>query len=339
MQIDIPPGTKVMVTGATGYTGKVLVEKLIQAGLVVNAVARKTSDISIFKGKPINWVRGDVFDETTIGTAMEGADFAFHVAAAFREAKSSKEDYWNVHVKSTQLIVEHAQKNKNFKRLVQVSTMGVHGHIENPPADEYSDFRPGDEYQSTKAEAEVWLREYAAQNSFPYSIIRPCAIYGPGERRLLKLFKMATRRYFPILGQGKCWYHLVHVEDLANAIILAATKERALGEPFLIGSSDPIKLEDMAHIIAREYNKKVHIIRLPITPFFILGDLCEAICKPLKIEPPIYRRRVAFYSKDRNFSTKKMREVLGYTPLHENEAGIIESAKWYRDNGWLQVGN
>ena len=337
MENQIAAGSNVLVTGATGYTGTVLVRKLLDIGVHVRAVARKSSNLTPLENLPVTWLRGEVFDEQTIRSAMADVHYVFHVAAAFRDPKSTEQDYRNVHLKSTQLIVEEALRNPDFKRLVHVSTMGVHGHIESPPGDETSPFKPGDGYQRTKAEAEIWLKDFAQDNDFPYTIIRPCAIYGPGEKRLLKLYKMATRKFFPILGRGKCWYHLVHVEDLVGAMILAATEPRALGEAFIIGSSEPIQLEEMAAIIAREYHHKLRIVRLPITPFFLLGDICEAICKPLKINPPIYRRRVAFYSKDRNFSTGKMREVLGYQPLYENERGIVESAHWYRDNKWLEV--
>lgn len=328
-------GMKVLVTGATGYTGQLLVKKLLAKGMDVRAIARKTSNISPFEGLDVTWFFGDVFDKKTVQQAMEGVSYVFHLAAAFRDAKSSEQDYRNVHLVSTQHIVNEALKNPVFKRLVHVSTMGVHGHIANPPGDENSPFSPGDGYQSTKVEAEEWLGEYAAEKKFPYTIIRPCAIYGPGERRLLKLYKMAAGSFFPILGKGKCWYHMVHVEDLTNAMMLAAVEEKALGEAFLIGSTEAIRLEDMVAIIAKEYNTTPKIVRIPIGPFFLLGDICEAICKPLKIEPPIYRRRVAFYSKDRNFSTRKMQEVLGYTPLWSNKDGIIESAQWYRENNWL----
>jgi nucleoside-diphosphate-sugar epimerase len=328
-------GTKVLVTGATGYTGQLLVKKLLAKGLNVRAIARKSSNITPFEGLAVTWFVGDVFDLETVRQAMKDVSYVFHVAAAFRDAKSSEQDYRNVHVVSTQHIVHEALKNPDFKRLIHVSTMGVHGHIANPPGDENFPFSPGDGYQRTKVEAENWLREFAKDNDFPYTIIRPCAIYGPGEKRLLKIYKMAKGKIFPILGKGKCWYHLVHVEDLTNAMLLAAVEEKALGEAFLIGGTEPIRLEDMVTIIAREYNTNPKIVRFPITPFFIMGDLCEAICKPLKIEPPIYRRRVAFYSKDRNFSTRKMQDVLGYKPLWSNEDGIIESARWYRDNGWL----
>lgn len=337
MNNTIPQGTKVMVTGATGYTGKVLVRKLIEQGLAVNAIARNSSNIIPFEGMPITWFRGEVYDEETVISAMQDVEYVFHVAAAFREPKSNKQDYRNVHLVSTQLIVKEAQKNPNFKRLVHVSTIGVHGHIPNPPGNENSPFSPGDDYQLTKVEAEDWLKEFTTKQDFPYSIIRPAAIYGPGEKRLLKLFKMASGKIFPILGKGKCWYHMIHVEDLTNAMILAATEPKALGEAFIIGATNPIRLEDMAAIIAKEYKTKLRVLRLPIGPFFLMGDICEILCRPFKIEPPIYRRRVAFYSKDRNFSTNKMQDVLGYTPLWSNEDGIIESARWYRDNNWLQL--
>lgn len=330
-------GSRVLVTGASGFTGQMLVKKLVDGGCRVRAIARASSNISSLADLPIEWRRGEIFDPEIVRPAMEDISYVFHVAAAFRDAKSTKKDYWNVHVKSTQLLAEEAAGVPSFKRFVHVSTMGVHGHIINPPADETAPFAPGDDYQLTKAEAETWLEGFGKNNSLPYTIIRPCAIYGPGERRLLKLYKMATKPFFPILGKGKCWYHLVHVEDLTNAMLVAAVNEKALSEPFLIGSSEAIRLEDMARIIAAEYGNTLKVIRLPISPFFLMGDLCEAVCKPLKIEPPIYRRRVAFYSKDRNFSTEKMQNVLGYSPLYDNKQGIIESARWYKEHGWLKA--
>lgn len=332
----IPYNSEVLVTGATGYTGRVLVKKLVESGCRVRAIARASSDIVSLVDLPIAWHRGEVYDPAIVQQAMKEIHYVFHVAAAFREAKSTEKDYWNVHVKSTQLLAEEAVRNLSFKRFVHVSTMGVHGHIANPPADETAPFAPGDGYQRTKAEAETWLATFGKAKHLPYTILRPCAIYGPGERRLLKIYRMASKRYFPILGKGKCWYHLVHVEDLTNAMLVAAVNEKALGEPFLIGSSEAVRLEDMARIIAEVYENELKIFRLPIGPFFLMGDLCEAICKPFHVEPPIYRRRVAFYSKDRNFSTKKMRNVLGYQPRYENREGIIESARWYRRHGWIE---
>ena len=332
---QIPAGTSVLVTGATGFTGIVLTRKLVNAGLKVSAVARKSSNLTPLNDLDITWFRGDVFDEKIMRQAVAGQEYVFHVAAAFREAKSTEKDYWNIHVKSTQIICEEALKNPEFKRYIHVSTIGVHGHIENPPATEEYRFSPGDGYQRTKLQAEEWLNEYATGNNFPYTIIRPAAIYGPGDRRLLKLFKMALKPFFLLLGNGKCMYHLVHVDDLTNSFIIAATHPAALGETFISGANEPIAIADIAGIVSQHFSKKTKILRLPIGPFFLAGDICEAICKPFKIEPPIYRRRVAFYSKDRSFDISKMRNILGYTPKHGNKEGIIETADWYVKQGWL----
>lgn len=333
---QIPPGTPVLVTGATGFTGKDLTRKLVAAGLKVSAVARASSDLAPLKDLDIKWFRGDVFAERVMKEAVAGQHYIFHVAAAFREAKSTEQDYWNVHVRSTQIIAEEALKNPEFKRYVHVSTIGVHGHIANPPATEEYPFGPGDGYQRTKLEAEQWLNGFAAERNFPYTIIRPAAIYGPGDRRLLKLFKMAMKPLFILLGQGKCMYHLVHVDDLTNTFIIAATHPRAQGETFISGADEPIAIADIARTVAGHFGRSIPVVRLPIGPFFLLADACEAVCKPLKIEPPIYRRRVAFYSKDRYFDVSKMRNILGYQPRHSNSDGIIETADWYVAQGWLK---
>lgn len=332
----IPAGTPVLVTGATGFTGIVLTRKLVEAGLKVSAVARKSSNLKPLSDLDINWFRGDVFDEEIMRQAVAGQEYVFHVAAAFRDAKSSEQDYWNVHVGSTQIICEEVLKNPDFKRYIHISTIGVHGHIENPPATEDYPFSPGDGYQRTKLQAEEWLNAFAVDNNLPYTIIRPAAIYGPGDRRLLKLFKMALKPYFLLLGKGKCMYHLVHVDDLTNTFIIAATHPAARGETFISGADEPIAIADIAHIVAEHFSRKMKVVRLPIGPFFLAADICEAVCKPFKIEPPIYRRRVAFYSKDRNFDVSKMRNVLGYAPRHGNKEGVIETADWYVEQGWLK---
>jgi len=333
---EIPANTPVLVTGATGFTGIVLARKLVEAGLKVSAVARTSSNLEPLKDLDITWFRGDVFDDKVMKEALAGQQYVFHVAAAFREAKSTEKDYWNVHVRSTQLIAEEVIKDPNFKRYIHISTIGVHGHIEDPPATEEYRFAPGDGYQRTKLQAEEWLNEFASKNPISYTIIRPAAIYGPGDRRLVKLFKMALKSYFPLLGKGNCMYHLVHVDDLTNSFIISATHPGAQGETIISGAEEPIAIADIARIVADHFGKTIKVIRLPIGPFFLLADICEFLCKPLKIEPPIYRRRVAFYSKDRNFDISKMKNVLGYSPRHSNKDGIVETADWYIEQGWLK---
>lgn len=325
----------VLITGATGFTGSVLLRKLCERAGRVQAIARPSSDISAFADLPVKWYRGDVFDPATIESAVQGVQYIFHVAACYRTAGLSDEVYHDVHVKSTQRLVEAALKQPDFKRFVHTSTVGVHGHIDEPPADETYRFKPGDIYQRTKAEAETWLHTYAAEHDLPYTVIRPAAIMGPDDRRLLKFFKMACWPLCPLLGSGRGLYHLIHVDDLTELMMRAATHPDAQGEAFICGNDRAVRIDELGRCAAEALGYPFRPLRLPAGPFFVAGDLCEAVCKPLGIEPPIYRRRVAFYTKDRSFRTSKIRDVLGYTCRYTNESAIRDTALGYAARGWL----
>lgn len=333
--MELAPGTIVLVTGATGFTGSVLTRKLVERGVIVRAIARNEPPESL-RSLPVQWFRGQVYDPEVVRAASAGVHVVFHVAAAYRAAGVADEVYELVHVTSTKLLVESVSGQPGFQRFVHVSTVGVHGHIDNPPADETYRFAPGDLYQNTKAQAERWLHENAPRFNLPYTVIRPAAIMGADDTRLLKVFKMATKPVFPMLGFGKCLYHLIHVEDLTDAMMLAATHPAAVGEAFIVGNTEPVRLVDMGRLIARTLGYPFRPIRIPAWPFFLAAGLCEAVCKPLGVEPPLHRRRVAFFTKDRAFNTAKLRDRLGFVPRYDNIRGIEETARAYAAKGWLK---
>lgn len=332
----LPAGTLVLVTGATGFTGSVLTRKLCQRGVRVRAIVRASSKRGGLQGLPIQWIEGDVFDPATVDRAVAGVEIIFHVAAAYREAGITDETYCKVHVESTQLLAQAALKVPGFKRYVHVSTVGVHGHVENPPANEEYPFSPGDIYQQTKAEAELWIRDFAPKHGLPFTVIRPAAIYGPGDKRLLKIFKMAAWPIIPILGSARGQlYHLIHVDDLTEIFIRASTHPAAVGEVFIGGDPAALALADILQIISSEYGRKARLIRIPALPFFWAAAVCETICRPFGWAPPIYRRRVAFFTKDRSFDTSKLRNRLGFTYGRTTGEGLRTTARWYREQGWV----
>ncbi|MEI6787672.1 MAG: NAD-dependent epimerase/dehydratase family protein [bacterium] len=334
--MTFPKGTLVLVTGATGFTGAVLTRKLCERGARVRAIVRASSKRDGLEGLPIEWIEGNVYDPATVERAVAGVEIIFHVAAAYREAGITADMYSKVHVESTKLLAQEALKNPGFKRFVHVSTVGVHGHIENPPANEEYPFSPGDVYQQTKLEAELWLRDFAPKHGLPFTVIRPAAIYGPGDKRLLKIFKMAAWPLIPVLGSARGQlYHLIHVDDLTEIFILASVHPQAAGEVFIGGDPAALALADILRIISSEYGRNARLIRIPVWPFFWAAAVCEAVCRPFGWAPPIYRRRVAFFTKDRSFDTSKLRRRLGYTYGQTTEEGLRATARWYREQGWV----
>ncbi|MGL5082087.1 MAG: NAD-dependent epimerase/dehydratase family protein [Microcoleaceae cyanobacterium] len=336
-QYTLPSGSRVLVTGGTGFTGSALLKKLIDQGVNITAIARPTSNLEPFSRMPIEWLRGHVFDENLINQAMKNVNYVFHMATPFREAKSPDSVYHNVHVLSTQHLAKAALNQPDFRRFVHVSTIGVHSHVANPPGDENSPMEPGDIYQSTKLEGERWIREFAEQSGLPVTVVRPTGIYGPGEKRLLKIYKWVAKQRVPVIGNGSNLLHFIHVEDLTNFLLLAATHPTAVGEAFICGSHQAITFKQMVELVASYYRVKPKLMQFPAAPIFALGDMLEFICRPFGIEPPIYRRRLAFYTKDRSFDISKMQDLLGFTPVYSNQDGLQELAQWYLEQGWITV--
>ena len=333
----LPAGSRALVTGGTGFTGSCLVKKLVKQGIDVVVIARPTSNLEPFKDLPIKWIQGDVFDPELINRAVEGVNYIFHMATPFREAKSPDIGYYNVHVLSTQLLAKAALQQPDFRRFVHISTIGVHGHVENPPGDENCPIKPGDIYQETKLEGEVWIKEFAEQEKLPVVVVRPTGIFGPGEKRLLKIYKWVVKGRVPLIGDGSNLLHFVHVEDLTNFFIVSATHPQAVGEIFICGSEKAITFKEMVGIVSNYYGVSANFLRLPAAPLFALGDFFEFICRPFGIEPPIYRRRLAFYTKDRSFDTSKMTRLLGFKANHGNQESLEELAQWYLDQGWISL--
>ena len=205
----------------------------------------------------------------------------------------------------------------------------------HPPADESSALGPGDIYQLTKAEGELLALDFGRRRGLPVAVVRPGAIYGPGETRLLKLFRAIARGRYAIVGSGRTFYHPVFIDDLVQGYRLALTRSGAVGEPFIIAGPRYVTQAELAAVIARHTGGRVWPFRIPAAPLVWAGALCEAVCVPLGIEPPLHRRRVEFWTKSRAFSIEKARRVLGYAPQVDLEEGVARTVAAYRQAGWL----
>ena len=161
----------ILVTGATGFTGGALARRLLRDGQQVRVLARESRRAAELVAAGAEVLLGDLRDSNSLAAAMADASVVYHVAASFRDAASAQELH-EVNAIGTQSLLE-AAINADVERFVHCSTIGVHGDVESPPADETAPFRPGDAYQASKLAAEQIVRDAMRDNRLPISIFRP----------------------------------------------------------------------------------------------------------------------------------------------------------------------
>ncbi len=323
---------RVLVTGATGFTGGHLARALAKRGHQVRALVRSAAPDLLQAG--IETVTGDLRDRTSLARAAEGVEVVYHIAAIYRQAGLRDEEYRAVNATGVRGVIEAAAAG-GVRRVVHCSTVGVHGDVEHPPANEDAPLRPGDIYQQTKLEGERVARQAAADSGVDVVVARPTGIYGPGDRRLLKLFRGVARGRFVILGDGRIYYHLTYIDDLVEGFRLCGEVPSAAGRTYILAGGEVTTLNDLAALIAEQAGVRPPSLHLPVWPFWLAGAACEALCAPLNLEPPLYRRRVDFFTKSRAFDIRRARAELGYAPAVSLREGIARTLAWYRDAGWM----
>jgi len=323
-----------LVTGATGFTGGHLARGLAARGHTVRAFVRDAERARDLQTAGIELTVGDLRDRRALESAVQGIDVVYHVAAIYRQAGVSADTYRAVNATAVRELIE-AARGAGVKRVVHCSTVGVHGDIEHPPANEDAPLKPGDVYQDTKLEGERLARETGDRLGIEVTIVRPTGIYGPGDRRLLKLIGGVARGRFPMLGSGEIYYHLTYIDDLVEGFRLCGEQSAAANRTYIIAGGEVTTLNDLVALIADVAGVKAPQVHLPVWPFWVAGAVCEVVCAPLGIEPPLFRRRVDFYTKSRAFDITRARQELGYAPRIDLREGVARTLTWYRNHGWI----
>jgi dihydroflavonol-4-reductase len=325
---------RALVTGATGFTGGHLARWLRARGDSVRVVARDPARAAGLAVLGVEVAQGDLTDPASLRRAAKGMDVVYNIAALYRRAGLPAAAYRSVNAAGVASVVEAAAAN-GVRRVVHCSTVGVHGHIEGPPANEDAPLKPSDVYQETKLEGEQLGREAARRLDVELVIARPSGIYGAGDRRLFKLFGKVAQRRFVLLGDGRISYHLTHVDDVCQGLQLCATVPAAAGRTYIIAGAEIPTLQGVIELTAEIAKVRPGRLRLPVWPVWLAGAACEAVCTPLGLSPPLYRRRVDFFTKSRAFDISRARRELAFEPLVQLRDGIARTLEWYREQRWI----
>lgn len=325
---------QILVTGGTGFTGSHLCRRLVAEGYAVRVLVRKTSRRDALMGLAVEWAIGDLNNPAALTQAMQSVDTVYHIAALFRPENVSRQQMQATNVAGTRHLLDAAVA-AGVKRFVHCSTVGVHGDIQYPPANEETPYAPGDYYQDSKTEGEKIVLQCGAQGCLPVVVFRPGGIFGPGDLRFLKLFRAIHNRRFIMFGSGQVLYQLIYIEDLIDGILRCGTQDTAVGNTYILTGPAPITLNDLVGEIASVLQVPPPRLKLPVMPLYWAGFACEMICKPLGINPPLYRRRVDFFRKTRSFDISKAQRELSFQPQTPLKLGLQRTADWYYAQGYL----
>lgn len=328
----------VLITGGTGFIGSRLSLKCLELGHSVKVLGLENTPAESYNKKIIEEkgakvVPVSIMDREALFEHLKGIDVVYHLAAAQHEMNVPDQHFWDVNVTGTRNVLE-SSVSVGVKRFVHGSTIGVYGIVDGL-IDEETPCNPENIYGVTKLEGEKLALSF--NEKIPVVVIRIPEVYGPGDRRLLKLFKAIKKNTFFMIGSGKNLHHLIYVDDLIEAFLLASNTEEGVGQVFLLAGEEPISSNDMASTIAKELGAKGALFRVPFLPLWILAAILEFIFRPVGIQPPLHRRRMDFFKKSFELSWKKASLKLKYQPKVSLEEGIARTFEWYTSTGLLQT--
>lgn len=324
---------KVLVTGATGFVGGSLARALINDGHQVVGLARPAADRSRLAGNDVHWVTGDVTRPDTLRGHFEDVEAVVHAAGRLGRAGVPESAYQELHVAGTRHVLQAIFETGRHPRILYISSPGVLGPIQGPPADETAPPAPSNAYERSKAAAEQVALSFAAQG-LPVVIARPEFIYGPGDRHVFGLFQAVQQGRFFYVGRGQQSCHPTFIADAVAGLQRCLGRGQP-GEIYHITGPQPVTFKTLGETIADALDVRPPRLHIPRPVAWLGAWLLEGLGRVTGREPPLSRTGVAFFSESRAFSWAKAEKELGYRPQYSLPAGVQKTVAWYREKGWL----
>lgn len=328
----------VLVTGATGFIGSRLCLAAMQRGHRVRAFGQENQPAEAANARSLRSAGAElhlasVTDRAAVARAVSGVDTVIHLAAAQHEANVPDQRFWDVNVQGTRTVVEAAIE-AGVTRFVHGSTIGVFGGRPGVTVHEDSPLEPTNIYGRTKLEGERIV--LSQRDRIEVLIARISETYGPGDRRLLKLFRGLRKGRFFLVGDGANLHHPIFIDDLLEGLLLSATVPAESGATFVLAGRDSVATREMVGSVARALGTTPPSLRLPLPLLWGSAALMEGMFRPLGIQPPLHRRRMNFFVTSFSFSGEAARRHIGFEPRVAFADGARETARWYRESGLLE---
>jgi len=321
-----------LVTGANGFVGSHLVDRLLHEGHRVRILVRKTSDLRFLPLERVELHYGDIAHGEIPTEALHQVELLFHTAAILKA--KDWDEFRRVNVDATlQLYRDFQELGSASGRFIFVSSQAAAGPSgEGPAVTEKIAPHPQTLYGRSKLEAENRLLALPGPS---LTIIRPPAVYGPRDSATLPLFRLATKGWAFCMGSPERKISMIHVNDLTRGMITAALHDKGTGTFFLTGGkAHPWR--EIAEAFAVAAARRVRVVTLPDGLVLLAGILNEFVQAAIG-RTALFNREKArdFTSRGWACSSEAAAAAFGYTARIPLAEGIAQTMAWYRDHGWL----
>jgi nucleoside-diphosphate-sugar epimerase len=323
-------GTRVLITGGTGFIGGALARALIQQGAEVHALARGATPTLCCQSSIMRHTADITVPETL---SRVGDDFThiIHAAGLLGRSGVPEQTYRTVNVEGTKNVMAAALRVARNARVLHVSTTGVLGPTKQAVL-ENSPHRPSNVYENSKAEAENIVREFAARN-LSVVIARPALVYGPGDQHVLSLFQAIKNGRFIHINSGR---HLCQPTFIADAVagLLLCLKHGRVGETYHL-TGPTATFRELVTSIATAIAVRPPWLSVPRSLASCAATTFELCARARGRDTSFTPSAVRFFSEDRIVSSQRAQRELGYSPAYDLATGIAETIAWYRQQRWI----
>ncbi|MBI3123818.1 MAG: NAD-dependent epimerase/dehydratase family protein [Ignavibacteriales bacterium] len=323
-----------IVTGASGFVGSHLVDKLLAEGHHVKCILRSSSSRKWLEGKPVEIVNCGLFDKAALKEVLKGADYIYHVAGIVKA--KTEEEYFKGNVESTKTLLDvAAEVNTNLKRFVVVSSQTACGPSFNgKPCSEETQEHPITTYGRSKFAQEALAKSYF--DKLPITIVRPPAVFGERDTEVYLIFKTYKAGLMTLIGFDDKKLNLIHVADLVTGIYEASISPNTIGQKYFVASEELYTWPQVGDAIAKALGKRALTLRLPHSLVYSVAAIAQFFA--------MFSSKAATFNleKARDFvqpgwtcDVSKAKKDFGFTQKVSLEEGIKRSIDWYKEMKWL----
>jgi nucleoside-diphosphate-sugar epimerase len=324
----------VLITGATGFIGRHLVNELTGRGVRCRLLVRPGTSAESYEGRDdIEIRRGDITEPQTLTGIADGVGVVYHLAAQLGNWGVPDTEFRATNIDGTKNLLAESAKAKAHQ-FIFCSTPGVQG-LGHRLAKESFAYDPRGIYEATKCEAEKVVMEHGSKGGPSVTVVRPDFVYGPGDTRRLPLYRRIRDRKMYLIGSGACVIRPTYVSDVVGALLLVRGNQNAFGQIYNIAGPELVTVRRFLDTAAQCLGVKMPRITVPLWCARTMAVIDEMVSSVLGREPFITRSKVQFLTVDHGTDISRAEQIIGYVPGCQLIDGIAATVSWYTENGFL----